>query len=100
MSVQTFVAGAAQHSYRDGAPHPAAAMAASLTNAIADAGLDSGDVDLLACVEPLSWNYEDLGAAVAAEAQLGDNIETPVGARRGHLPAGSAPSDRPEDCRG
>ncbi len=75
MTIEAFIAGGAQKSYRDGAPHPAEAMAQAVEQALDDAGLDSEDVDLLACVEPLAWNYENLGEVVAGTAGLPTSVE-------------------------
>lgn len=76
--VNTFIAGGSQHSHRDGDPasHPARSMAMAARRALQDAGVrDPGDVDVLACVEPLSWSYDDLGTAVAEEMGLPDRVE-------------------------
>jgi len=75
VSVTSFIAGAGQHTWRDGAPHPAAAMAHAGRLALDDAGIAAGDVELIGCVEPLSWSYEDLGRTVAAELGLERSIE-------------------------
>lgn len=40
-----------------------------------DAGLAAEDVELIGCVEPLSWAYEDLGRTVAAELGLRSSTE-------------------------
>jgi acetyl-CoA C-acetyltransferase len=76
--VTTYLAGAWQRSDHAGDPanHPAKAMATAAAEALADAGVESrDDVDLLACVEPLSWSYADLGTTVAAELNLPDAVE-------------------------
>lgn len=77
MSVSTFVYGAGQITWRNNveAPDPAAAMAAACEIALQDAGLDHGVVDALGCVEPLAWNYQDLGATVAGHLGLKNNVE-------------------------
>jgi len=88
MSVASFIAGAGQHTFRDGAPHPAAAMAHACRLALEDTGIGAADVELIGCVEPLSWAYEDLGRSVADELGLRSSI--------GHLwvPAGgTSPQD-------
>jgi acetyl-CoA C-acetyltransferase len=75
---RTWIAGAAQRSDHEGdsAQHPARAMAAAALGSLEDAGIDDLDeVDLLACVEPFSWTYADLGAAVASEIGLRDSVE-------------------------
>ena len=79
-----FIAGAAQSSQRrpDQNMHPARLMTAAATAALADAGLKAGDVDAIACVEPLSWAYEDLPGVVLEE--LGADAD----ARRIWVPAG------------
>ncbi len=71
------LAGAAQHTYRNDepAPHPAEAMSGIAAAALADAGLSAADVDVLSCVEPLSWNYDDLGTVVARKLTLRDDVE-------------------------
>ena len=75
MTVPSYIAGAAQQTYREGAPHPAATMAHAGTLALADAGIPAADVDLLGCVEPLSWNYANLGGSVADELGFAESIE-------------------------
>lgn len=77
MPVQTFLAGAGQHTWRDDAqaPHPAAAMALACELAIRDAAADLHDVDLIGCVESFSWTYPDLVGTVAEELGLADSVE-------------------------
>jgi acetyl-CoA C-acetyltransferase len=77
MAVQTFIAGAGQHTWRDDveAPHPAAAMARACSLALRDADVDAGELDLIGCVESLSWTYPDLVGAVASELGLDDSVE-------------------------
>ncbi|HIG43153.1 MAG: hypothetical protein ABGY96_15905 [bacterium] len=73
-----YISGGAQHSFRDGndAPHPADSMAIAAIAALKDAGVeDFNEVDLLACVEPLSWSYEQLGKEVATRLQLSGNVQ-------------------------
>ncbi len=72
-----YLTGAAQQTYRNDepAPHPASAMASVAAAALADAGVSVADVDVLSCVEPLSWNYEDLGTVVAKELGLREDVE-------------------------
>ena len=76
MPVNAFIAGAAQHSYRNGAPHPAAAMAHACRLALKDAGVALSEVELLASVEPFCWTYEDINRAVASE--LGPELHAHV----------------------
>ncbi len=64
----TYVAGAAQQSiHGDVAPHPAELMVSIARSALADAGInDVGDIDAIACVETVSWSYDDLVGVVSA----------------------------------
>ena len=74
MTVAMYIAGATQASHRADVRDPAAMMGRAVRMALADASLSEADVDALACVEPLSWNYDDLGTAVAAHAGLADTV--------------------------
>lgn len=76
--VQTFVAGGVQHSHRtpEEVDHPARMMARGGLEALSDAGItDLELVDALACVEPFSWGYKDLGRTVAGDMGLSEDIE-------------------------
>jgi acetyl-CoA C-acetyltransferase len=83
--VETFVVGGAQRSFREvpSVGHPAELMALAGRAAFADAGIaDPAAVDVIACVEPLSWTYDDLAGVVARELGLRDSVEklwTPAG---------------------
>ena len=75
MSVETFIAGGGQHTWRDGAaPDPAEAMATACRLALADAGAPVDSVDLISCVEPLSWTYSNLGEVVAGKLGLKGSV--------------------------
>ena len=84
-SVQTFIIGGAQRSFRDVASveHPAELMAIAARAALADAGIrDLTAIDAIACVEPLAWTYDDLAGTVAKALGLRDTVEklwTPAG---------------------
>ena len=89
MTVNTFLAGWSQMTFRDGrdVDHPAALMGRAALAALADAGLSAAEVDCLACVEPLSWGYADLPAAVmdAMGCAVPETVWVPAG--------GSSPQD-------
>jgi acetyl-CoA C-acetyltransferase len=75
MTAPAWIAGAVQRSFRASDPgwtprDPAALMAEVGKDAIADAGLGRDDIDLVACVEPISWTYDDLAGRVAAALSL------------------------------
>ncbi len=76
--VKTFIAGGAQRSHRDTSKvdHPAMMMVRAVREALADAGIkDISLVDGLACVEPFSWTYKDLGLYIAEELGLNRSVE-------------------------
>ena len=64
----SYIAGSAQTSLRteESDDHPARLMANVARAALEDVGITPDRVDAIACVEPLSWSYLDLGATVAA----------------------------------
>lgn len=77
--VSTFIAGAGQQSYRDVAKvdHPAMLMTAAARSALIDTGIRdiAKDVDALACVEPVSWSYDNLAATVAENLGCNQTVE-------------------------
>jgi acetyl-CoA C-acetyltransferase len=87
----TFIAGAAQASFHgDTCDHPAKLMASMAQAALKDAGIDdiAGEVDGIACVEPLSWNYQNLTMEVARELGCREDV------REFWVPAGgTSPQD-------
>ncbi len=90
MSVPAYVLGQAQESYHnvDAADHPLALMKHIARNALEDAGVSVDQVDAVACIDPFSWTYADLGKTVAAEIGCGDDV------RELWLPAGgTTPQD-------
>ncbi len=90
MAVSTYIAGSAQASLRteESCDHPARLMANAAESALQDAGLEPDQVDAVACVEPLSWSYLDLGATVARELGCADDV------RQFWIPAGgTSPQD-------
>lgn len=50
-------------------------MAHAAGLALNDACIPQHNVDLIACVEPLSWNYSNLAATVTAELGLDESVE-------------------------
>lgn len=86
----TYVAGAAQQSiHGDVAPHPAELMATMALAALADAGVhDVGLLDAIACVETVSWTYDDLVGTVLAGMGAAPDVR-----RLGVPPGGTSPQD-------
>ena len=76
MDQLVYLASSWQASHREGAEDPATMMGHAIQGALADGPIDPTAVDVLACVEPLSWNYDDLAANVAAEAGISADVET------------------------
>ncbi len=76
MDQLVYLAASWQASHRDGAEDPATMMGRAITGALADGQIDPTAVDVLACVEPLSWNYDDIAANVAAESGISADVET------------------------
>jgi acetyl-CoA C-acetyltransferase len=75
VTAPAWIAGAAQRSFRSSDPgwtprDPAALMAEVAADAIADAGLGRDEIDLVGCVEPISWSYDDLAGRLAAALSL------------------------------
>jgi acetyl-CoA C-acetyltransferase len=70
-----FIAGAGQRTWRSGAPDPGATMAETARLALEDAAVPASDVELIACVEPLSWNYSDLEGTVAEHLSIDGPFE-------------------------
>ena len=66
--VSAYILGQAQKSFHDvsTADHPFLQMRQIARSALADAGMPPEQVDAVACVDPLSWTYADLGKKVAA----------------------------------
>ncbi|MEM7017203.1 MAG: hypothetical protein AAF512_07655 [Pseudomonadota bacterium] len=78
MNISTYLAGCAQLSLRgqDSQQHPAQLMAGVATTALQDAGLQVAQVDLVACVEPLSCAYNELAGNVAQSLGCRADINT------------------------
>jgi acetyl-CoA C-acetyltransferase len=90
MDSGTYIAGSAQASLRTEEPddHPARLMANAARSALEDARIKPDQVGAVACVEPLSWSYLDLGATVAGELGCADDV------RQFWVPAGgTSPQD-------
>lgn len=75
MNHLVFLTGAWQASHRDSADDPATMMGRAVAGAVVDSQIDPSDINVLACVEPLSWNYDDIAAHIAAEAGLATDVE-------------------------
>lgn len=86
----TYVAGAAQRSiHGDVAPHPAELMATMALAALSDAGIDDlALLDAIACVETVSWTYDDLAGTVLAAMGAAPDV-----GRLGVPPGGTSPQD-------
>ena len=85
-----YILGQAQQSYHnDGAvEHPLVLMQDIAKIALEDAGVQPGQVDAIACVDPFSWTYADLATKVAA------GIDCNKGLREFWVPAGgTTPQD-------
>ena len=91
VDVATFISGAAQISVQgDTCDHPAKLMAEMARAALKDAGIENvaESVDGIACVEPLSWTYENLANEVARELGCREEV------REFWVPAGgTSPQD-------
>ena len=84
MTITSYLAGAAQASFKnaDSVAHPAALMTDIARAALEDAGIDVRTVDAIACVEPISWSYDDLAQTVA------DSLGCAAEIRKFWVPAG------------
>lgn len=88
--VHAYISGQAQQSFHEqsAVDHPLVLMQAVARSALEDAGISPDQVDAIACVDPFSWTYADLGQKVAHELGCDENI------RDFWLPAGgTTPQD-------
>jgi len=85
-----YILGQAQQSYHNNGAvdHPLVLMQDIAKIALEDAGVQPGQVDAIACVDPFSWTYADLATKVAA------GIDCKNGLREFWVPAGgTTPQD-------
>ena len=86
----SYIAGSAQASLHteESDNHPARLMADVARAALEEVGITPDRVNAIACVEPLSWSYLDLGATVARDLGCADDV------RHFWVPAGgTSPQD-------
>lgn len=67
--VHAFIVGQAQQSYHDAefVDHPLILMQQIANQALREAHIEPEQLDAIACVDPFSWTYADLGKTVAKE---------------------------------
>ncbi|NKB99990.1 MAG: hypothetical protein GKR90_16030 [Pseudomonadales bacterium] len=65
--VHAFILGHAQQSYHDveSVDHPLILMQSIARKALTEAGIQPEQLDTIACVDPFSWTYADLGQTLA-----------------------------------
>ena len=85
-----YILGQAQQSFHqvDQVEHPFILMQEIAQQALSDAGVTAEQVDTIACVDPFSWTYADLGSTLAKSLGLQEGV------RDVWLPAGgTTPQD-------
>lgn len=75
--IPAHVLGQAQNSYHDveSTDHPLELMQSIAVEALADAAIAPGDVDVIGVVDPFSWTYTDLAGQVASGIGCRDDID-------------------------